>query len=183
MLPRKLNIKKVSGICIEFGNTAEENSGCPTGTAPLLDVDLDGYFDDVDCNDLDENVNPGALEVVDNEIDENCDGVVEITPESSTVPENILQALDEIDAIILSIEGVDGLIDEKEIKKKDGKKLTNELAKAINEIDSDDINKACEKLDKFNDNVDDFVNDGKLDSAIGNSLNTSANGVKATLGC
>ena len=40
------------------------------------DIDLDGYTDDVDCNDRDSNVNPDAEEVCDG-VDNNCDGSVD----------------------------------------------------------------------------------------------------------
>ena len=39
-----------------------------------IDVDLDGFSSAVDCNDGAANVSPGAPEVFDNGVDENCDG-------------------------------------------------------------------------------------------------------------
>jgi hypothetical protein len=48
-------------------------TGCET---VLLDRDGDGFNDDVDCNDLNPNVHPGAVEIPGNAIDENCDGII-----------------------------------------------------------------------------------------------------------
>ena len=50
-------------------------AGCTDkGTVPpLLDVDGDGFYSDVDCNDQDPLINPSAAELCD-EIDNDCDG-------------------------------------------------------------------------------------------------------------
>ena len=39
----------------------------------IVDLDGDGFFSDVDCNDFDPNVNPNAVEIVYNGIDDDCD--------------------------------------------------------------------------------------------------------------
>ena len=48
----------------------------PGETVYMDDLDGDGYTSDVDCNDNNAAINPGATEVCDN-IDNNCDGIVD----------------------------------------------------------------------------------------------------------
>jgi hypothetical protein len=58
-------------------DTGTEPPDPDTGDPPLSDIDGDGYtVEDGDCDDEDELVNPGAVEFCD-DIDNNCDGVID----------------------------------------------------------------------------------------------------------
>jgi photosystem II stability/assembly factor-like uncharacterized protein len=66
-------IRAVSGNKIVYykGNTGE--------SCTQMDVDQDGYYGDVDCDDENIDIHPLAIEIPDNGIDEDCDGADLIT--------------------------------------------------------------------------------------------------------
>jgi len=45
------------------------------------DADGDGFNSDLDCDDNNPDINPDAVEIINNDVDENCDGIVEIIDE------------------------------------------------------------------------------------------------------
>lgn len=62
-------------------------SRCLSGTASLdfesdaaqltgVDADNDGFTTDIDCDDTDASINPLATEIIGNDVDENCDGLL-----------------------------------------------------------------------------------------------------------
>ncbi len=53
---------------------------------PPVDADSDGYTADVDCDDSNPAVNPGAAEVCDDGIDNDCDGLVDSDDPDCTAP-------------------------------------------------------------------------------------------------
>ena len=52
---------------------------------PAVDADADGYSVVSDCDDSDPAINPGASEILDNEVDEDCDGIAQVTPTENDV--------------------------------------------------------------------------------------------------
>ena len=54
--------------------TKQSGDGFPNNNICLLDEDGDGFTTDLDCNDIDPNINPNAEDILDNGIDEDCDG-------------------------------------------------------------------------------------------------------------
>ncbi|MEK6940468.1 MAG: putative metal-binding motif-containing protein [Nanoarchaeota archaeon] len=60
------------------GNDVDEDCDgeaieCPTCVNGSVDIDVDGYCNDVDCNDNNNTINPGALDACEDGIDQNCD--------------------------------------------------------------------------------------------------------------
>ncbi len=58
-------------------NPRPQGGGFDMGAYELTDLDGDGWFSFEDCDDSDPDVNPGAHEVCDNGIDDDCDGAID----------------------------------------------------------------------------------------------------------
>jgi len=58
----------------------------PDCGAPPIDADGDGFFSDVDCDDTNPLVNPGAAEVCDDLMDNDCDGLTDAADPDCAAP-------------------------------------------------------------------------------------------------
>jgi len=64
-------------VACVYNSDCSADSTCVNGSCEITDNDKDGYTIDVDCNDNNSLVHPGADEICGNSIDENCDGIDE----------------------------------------------------------------------------------------------------------
>jgi hypothetical protein len=76
-----LDLEGIETVWVKSGNNQSgdgpgygERFDIPEDACGPVDADGDGYPADVDCNDNDPNINPGAVDIPNNGIDENCDG-------------------------------------------------------------------------------------------------------------
>jgi hypothetical protein len=68
----------MAGCALEIGEPEDEvGSSARAVLVPQADADHDGWAPPADCNDHDDKVNPGASEICNNGIDDDCDGVVD----------------------------------------------------------------------------------------------------------
>ncbi len=82
-LPDFTRIENTAGIFFDFNRPVITNTVVST-IVEDLDKDSDGTYFWIDCDDNDPTVFPGAKEIADNDVDENCDGIMEKTTSTAT---------------------------------------------------------------------------------------------------
>ncbi len=80
-------IENYGGICAGFSEVKFDAN--PYLGIPLLDKDGDGYFSHEDCDDSNSFIFPGAAEIANNNIDEDCDGMDKIVSHTSEVENQV----------------------------------------------------------------------------------------------
>ncbi|WP_173179852.1 MopE-related protein [Desulfosarcina ovata] len=88
----------LDGVSDELDQCPDTPSGVSVDTngcaATQIDADEDGYSSDVDCNDNDPDINPGATEIPNNDVDENCDGIAFMDADLDGVSDELDQCPD-----------------------------------------------------------------------------------------
>src|SRR5688572_14238029 len=74
MFPLWLACRSAGGIITDESDDSDDTVGDSDDTAATADHDGDGWTADVDCQDYNDDIHPGAVEPLCGTIDLNCDG-------------------------------------------------------------------------------------------------------------
>lgn len=66
-----------AALLLGLAACSDDNNDQALYGVAMVDADEDGYFEGEDCDDEDPAVHPGAEEVPDNGIDDDCDGTID----------------------------------------------------------------------------------------------------------
>jgi hypothetical protein len=155
---RTTSLILLSTAALACRNDKATPTGDDTGSQAIVDLDGDGFYSDVDCDDEDDTINPYAAEICD-DIDNDCDGLVD--DEDDTVEGSSLWYSDadgdgygDLDSEVSSCEQPSGLIE-------DGSDC-DDLDFAVHP-DADEI---CDGIDNDCDELVDLEDDSITDASI-----------------
>ena len=86
-----------------FGEVEDYTIQLRQSGSVIVDLDEDGFFSDVDCDDNNPDVNPDAMEIPNNDIDEDCDGA-DLTTSTHEIANSIVNFYPNPASTVINIE-------------------------------------------------------------------------------